>query len=130
MLQVKTRHTFCNKRMYKWVCSVMGIWNARTNFYTNKKNCALWTHVSFYILMLIVMLCTWKILLCVPLDPPSFHSFGLFYRLLFEQIVEAIWVSRVTTLHWLLRSWSTRNGVNCRVVFIVPKILCIFFVQV
>jgi hypothetical protein len=32
--------------------------NARVNFYSNEKFCALSTHVSFYILMLTVMLCT------------------------------------------------------------------------
>jgi hypothetical protein len=105
--------------------------NARANFYTNEEFCALWTCVSFYILLSTIMLCTWEfdIGLCST-SSSKLSFFGLFYHLLFEQIVEATWVSRVTKLHWFSRSWGTRNGVNCKVVFIVPKIVCIFCVQV
>jgi hypothetical protein len=103
--------------------------NVGANFYTNEKFCALWTYVSFYILILTIMLCTWKFdtSLC-SISSSKLSFFRLFYCLLFEQIVEATWVSRVTKLHWLSRSWGTRNGINCRVVFIMPKIVCIFCV--
>ncbi len=71
--------------------------NVGANFYTNEKFCALWTCVSFHILMLTIMLCTWEFdtSLC-SISSSKLSFFGLFYRLLFEQIVEATWVSRVT----------------------------------